>query len=138
MVAIQCASCGQAVSVDVELGDNQPCPVCGNPVGKLPVSHNTGSTALNDLQDGEKPIVFGEYSEAAVASWDDPADPAIEQRVAHLVADEAIIDNAIINDMPPDVRRKYEARRREARRKIASLVTIAILAIALLTAFILY
>lgn len=138
MVAIQCASCGKVVSVDVEDGDNQPCPSCGQSVGKLPISHRAGSTALNDLQEGEKPIVFGEYSEAAVASWDDPTAPAVEQEVAHLVADEAVIDNAILNDMPPEVRAKYEARRREARKKLASLIAMGILVLGALIAFIVY
>ena len=136
MVAIQCASCGQVVSVEVEHGDNQPCPSCGSPVGKLPVSHRAGSTALSDLQEGEKPIVFGEYSEAAVASWDDPTEPAVDQQIAHLVANEALVDNAVLNEMPPDVRAKYEARQREARRKIMGIVVVAVLILVGLIAFI--
>ena len=138
MVAIQCVACGQSVSVDASLGDNQPCPQCSQPVGKLPFAGGGGSTALSDLAAGEKPIVFGEYSEAAVAAWDDPMEPAAEEQVAHLVAEEALIDNAIINDMPPEVRAKYEARRREARKKIAGMVFVAILVVGALVAFILY
>tara|TARA_R110001592_G_scaffold264746_1_gene530207 strand:- start:858 stop:1226 length:369 start_codon:yes stop_codon:yes gene_type:complete len=112
----------------VGLGDNQPCPSCGQSVGKLPISSGGVSTALDDLSAGEKPVVFGAYSEAAVASWDDPTEPAADQQVANLIANEALIDNAIINDMPPEVRAKYEARQREARKKILGLA-IAVLVI---------
>jgi len=138
MLAIQCAACGKSVSVDVGAGDNQPCPLCGGPVGKLPIAGGGPSTALSDLQEGERPIVFGEYSEAAVASWDDPTEPAADQQVAQLVANEALIDNAIINEMPPEVRRKYEANRREARRKLLGLIAAGLAVAAALTAFILY
>ena len=138
MLAIQCASCGISVSVEVGLGDNQPCPSCGKPVGKLPISGRRESTALNDLTEGEKPVVFGEYSEAAVASWDDPTEPAADAQVADLVAKEALIDNAIINDMPPEVRKKYEARRREARNKLIGIVVVVAVILAVLIAFILY
>lgn len=137
MLAIQCAACGKSVSVDVGLGDNQPCPLCHGPVGRLPIMGG-GSTALSDLDAGEKPVVFGAYSEAAVASWDDPMEPAVDQQVAHLIADEALIDNAILNDMPPDVRRKYEARRREARNKALSIAAVGLLVVAALAAFIIY
>lgn len=138
MLAIQCAACGQSVSVDMGLGDNQPCPQCNQPVGKLPVSGAMASTALNDLEAGEKPVVFGEYGEAAVAAWDDPTEPAEQDQVAHLVADEALIDNAIINDMPPEVRAKYEARRREARRKLIGMGVTALIILVALVAFIMY
>ncbi len=138
MLAIQCAACGQSVSVDVAQGDNQPCPRCGQSVGKLPISGGRVSTALNDLDEGEKPVVFGEYDQAAVASWDDPTEPAAEEQVAHLLADEALIDNAIINDMPPEVRAKVEARRKEARKKLLGMGAVALVVIGALAAFILY
>ena len=138
MLAIQCAACGQSVSVDIGMGDNQPCPQCSQPVGKLPVSGNMASTALNDLEAGERPVVFGEYGEAAVAAWDDPTEPAVDQQVAHLVADEALIDNAIINEIPPEVRAKYEARQREARRKLIGMGVTALIILVALVAFILY
>ncbi len=138
MLAIQCAACGQSISVDIGMGDNQPCPQCGQPVGKLPVSGAMASTALNDLEAGEKPVVFGEYGEAAVAAWDDPTEPAAEQQVAHLVAEEALIDNAIINEIPPEVRAKYEARQREARRKLIGMGVTALIILVALIAFIVY
>ena len=138
MLAIQCVACGQSVLVDAAQGDNQPCPQCGRPVGKLPVSGGGVSTALSDLDEGEKPVVFGEYSEAAVASWDDPTVPAAEEEVAHLLADEALIDNAILNDMPPEVRARYDARRKEVRGKLLRMGFLALLVLGVIVAFVLY
>ena len=138
MLAMQCAACGTAVNIDEQLGSNQPCPVCGSPVGKLPIEERQASTSLDNLNEGVQPVRFGAYSKAAEASWDDPTAPVAEEQVASLVKDETIIDNAVINTVPPEIEARYRARQRENRKKIAGIaVVVAVVAIALV-AFILY
>ncbi len=138
MLAMQCAACGQAVRVDESLGSNQACPACGRPVGKLPIEEGQPSTSLDDLNDGVRPVRFGAYSKAADAAWDDPTAPMAEEEVASLVKDEAIIDNAVINEVPPDVAAKFRARQRENRKKVIGIVAVVALAVIALAAFILY
>lgn len=137
MIAMQCAACGKAVTVDETYGAGQPCPLCGQPVGALALGPRAGSTALNDLQEGGKPIRFGAYSAAAEAAWDDPAEPHVEDQVASLIQNEAIVDNAVLNAVPPDVEARFRARQREARRKLIGIGAIALIAAAALVWFIL-
>ncbi|MBX3175902.1 MAG: hypothetical protein KF886_00935 [Candidatus Hydrogenedentes bacterium] len=137
MIAMQCAACGKSVTVEESLGSGQPCPVCGQPVGALPIGPRAESTALNDLQEGGKPIRFGAYSAAAEAAWDDPAEPHVEEQVASLIQNEAIVDNAVLNAVPPEVEARFKARRREARRKVIGIGAAALIAAAAFLWFVL-
>ena len=149
MLAMQCASCGASITVDEHKGSRQLCPVCGGSVGRLPVA--PVSTALSDLQDGEKPVIFGIYSKAAeenwddpaekstdVAAWDDPFEPRVEEQVKNLVADEAVIDSAVVNVVPAEVQARFKARQREVRKKLIRICAIAAAVLIGLIAFILY
>lgn len=138
MIAMQCATCGEGITVDETQGSGQPCPVCGQSVGKLPIQERAGSTALDDLQGGVAPVRFGAYSKAADAAWDDPMEPRVEEQVAHLVADEAIIDNAIINAVPPEIEARFRAHQREVRKKAIALGVVAVVALLALLAFLVY
>jgi len=136
MLAIQCAACGQGVTVDEQLGSGQPCPSCGEPVGTLPATGRPVSTALDDLSDGMEPIRFGAYSKAADAAWDDPMAPISEEQVADLVKNEAIVDNAVINAIPPEVEAKFRARQRENRKKLIGVVAVAAIILIAIVAFV--
>lgn len=140
MMTIQCGACGRSVRVDEAQGHDQPCPVCGGSVGPLPAA--PVSTALNDLQDGAPPVRFGAYSKAAderwedpaeqsteAASWDDPFEPRVEEQVQRLVKEEAVIDSAVLNAVPPEVEARFRARQRQQR---ARLLKIGVVAAALL------
>ncbi len=149
MIAMQCGACGKSVSVDEHLGHGQRCPLCGGPVGRIPLP--PVSTALSDLQDGELPVRFGAYSKAAeerwedpatpstaAASWDDPFEPRVEEQVERLVVDEAKIDNAVLNVVPPEVEARFRARQRETRKKLVG-IGLAVAAVVLaLIAFVMY
>lgn len=137
MLAIQCAACGRGVTVDEHLGSGQPCPSCGQPVGTLPIEARAASTALDDLSDGMQPIRFGAYSKAADAAWDDPTAPIAEEQVANLVKNEAIVDNAVINAIPPEIEAKFRARQRENQKRIAGLALVAALVLAAIAVFVL-
>src|SRR5690606_19733140 len=126
-------------SVDENKGSRQLCPECGGAVGRLPVA--PVSTALSDLQEGEKPILFGAYSKVAeenwedpaevstkasteAAQWDDPFESRVEDQVKHLVEDEAVIDSAVLNVVPAEVQARFKARQR-AQRKLLIKVCVA-------------
>ena len=149
MIAIQCGACGKSVHVDESLGHGQRCPVCGGAVGKVPVA--PVSTALSDLQEGGAPVRFGAYSKAAeaqwedptvhsteAASWDDPFEPRVEEQVRRLVKEEAVIDSAVLNVVPPEVEAKFRARQREQRRKLVKLGALAVAVLIGLIAFVMY
>ncbi len=138
MLVIQCAACGESVSVDEALGSGQPCPSCGDSVGKLPIREERVSTSLDNLQEGVKPIAFGAYSKAADAAWDDPFDARVEEQVANLVADEALVDNAVVNDVPAEVQARFKARQRAIRKKLIGIGLVVAVIVIGLVAFILY
>lgn len=138
MLVMQCAACGESVSVDESLGSGQACPVCGGSVGKLPVAQGQVSTALDNLQEGVKPVSFGAYSKAADAAWDDPFDAKVEEQVANLVADEALVDNAVVNAVPEEIQARFKARQREARKKLTAIGLVVVVVVIGLTIFILY
>jgi len=149
MIAMQCGACGKSVRVDESLGHGQSCPACGGALGKIPAA--PVSTALSDLHDGGPPIRFGAYSKAAeaqwedpaeqstqAASWDDPFEPRVEDQVRRLVKEEAVIDSAVLNVVPPEVEARFRERQREQRRKLVKLgVLVAAVLIGLL-AFAMY
>lgn len=149
MIAMQCGACGKSVSVDENLGNGQRCPVCGGPVGRIPLP--PVSTALSDLQEGVAPVRFGVYSKAAearwedpaersteTASWDDPFEPRVEEQVQRLVVDEAKIDNAVLNVVPPEIEARFKARQREYRRKLVGLGLAVAAVVLALIAFVMY
>ena len=149
MVAMQCGACGKSVSVDEHLGHEQRCPLCGGPVGRIPLA--PVSTALSDLQDGAAPVRFGAYSKAAearwedpaersteAASWDDPFEPRVEEQVERLVVNEALIDNAVLNVVPPEIEARFKARQREQRKKLMGLGLAVAAAVLALIAFVMY
>ena len=136
MIAMQCGACGKSVSVDEHLGHNQRCPLCGGPVGRIPLP--PVSTALSDLQDGELPVRFGAYSKAAEEKWDDPLEPRVDEQVERRVVDEAKIDNAVLNVVPPEVEARFRARQREARKKLVGLGLVVAVAVIGLIVFVLY
>lgn len=138
MLAIQCAVCGKSVTIDEQLGSGQPCPACGQPIGALPIEERVASTSLDNLNDGVQPVRFGAYSKAADAAWDDPTAPVAEAQVASLVKDEAIIDNAVINAVPPEIEAKFRARRRETQKKLIGIGVAVVVVVVVLVAFILY
>lgn len=138
MMVMQCAACGESVSIDEHLGSGQRCPSCGESVGKLPIREVRVSTALDDLQEGVKPISFGAYSKAADAAWDDPFETRVEEQVANLVADEAVIDNAVVNAVPAEVQARFKARQREVRKKLMWIGLVVVVVVIGLIAFILY
>lgn len=158
MLAMQCAACGQSISVDEKLGSGQPCPACGRSVGRLPVKEPVESTALSDLLDGGRPVAFGAYSKAAEeawedpmdtqarqahqeqinATWDDPMEPQVEEQVARIVANERLVDSAVVNLVPPEVQARFKARQREIRKKLMGIAVVAALILLALVAFILY
>ena len=149
MIAMQCGACGKSVSVDESLGQGQRCPSCGGAVGLIPVA--PVSTALSDLQDGAAPVRFGAYSKVAearwedpiahsteAASWDDPFEPRVEEQVRRLVSEEAVIDSAVLNVVPPEVEARFRARQREQRRKLVKLGVLAVAVLIGLIAFVMY
>lgn len=150
MIAMQCGACGKSVTMDEHLGHNQRCPLCGGSVGRIPIP--PVSTALSDLQDGELPVRFGAYSKAAeerwedpaeapstaAASWDDPFEPRVEEQVERLVVNEAIVDNAVLNVVPPEVEARFRARQREARKKLVGIGLVVAVAVIGLIVFVMY
>ena len=149
MIAMQCGACGKSVSVDENLGHGQACPRCGGSVGRIPLAPI--STALSDLQEGAAPVRFGAYSKVAEAnwqdptesatteaSWDDPFEPRVQEQVERLVVNEAVIDNAVLNTVPPEIEARFKARQREQRKKLLGLgLAIAAVVLALI-AFVMY
>lgn len=149
MIAMQCGACGRSVSLDEHLGHGQRCPLCGESVGRIPLP--PVSTALDDLQDGAAPVRFGAYSKAAeerwddpserstaAASWDDPFEPRVEEQVGRLVKDEAVIDSAVLNVVPPEIEAKFRARQRETRKKLVGLGLVVVAVVIGLVVFIIY
>lgn len=149
MIAMQCGACGKSVNVDESLGHGQRCPSCGAALERLPVA--PVSTALSDLQDGGPPVRFGAYSKAAeaqwedpvehsteAASWDDPFEPRVEDQVRRLVKEEAVIDSAVLNVVPPEVEARFRARQREQRKKLVKLGVLAAVVLIGLIAFAMY
>lgn len=151
MIAIHCGACGKSVNMDESLGHGQRCPHCGGAVGRIPAA--PASTALADLQEGGAPVRFGAYSKAAeaqwedpaspspsteAASWDDPFEPRVEDQVRRLVKEEAVIDSAVLNVVPPEVEAKFRARQREQRRKLVKLGVLAVVVLIGLIAFVMY
>lgn len=149
MMTIQCGACGRSVRVDEGGGHDQPCPACGASVGSHPVA--PVSTALSDLQEGAPPVRFGAYSKAAderwedpaeqsteAASWDDPFEPRVEEQVQRLVKEEAVIDSAVLNAVPPEVEARFRARQRQQRARLIKVGVLAIAALMGLIAFIMY
>lgn len=153
MTAMQCEACGKSVSVDENLGHGQPCPRCGGSVGRIP--QVPVSTALSDLQEGLAPVRFGAYSKVAEtnwkdptesapetstaeASWDDPFEPRVEEQIERLVTNEAVIDNAVLNTVPPEIEARFKARQREQRKKLVGIgLAVAVVVLALI-AFVMY
>jgi hypothetical protein len=149
MVSMQCGECGMSVRLDESVGPARRCPSCGGALEQgadAPVS-----TALSDLQDGEAPVRFGAYSKAAeaqwedpaassteAASWDDPFEPRVEEQVRRLVKEEAVIDSAVLNVVPPEVEARFRARQRERRRKLVTLVVAAAAVLIGLIAYVMF
>jgi hypothetical protein len=135
--------------MDEALRHGQRCPSCGGALGEdigAPVS-----TALSDLRDDGPPARFGAYSKAAeaqwedpaersteAASWDDPFEPRVEVQVQRLVKEEAVIDSAVLNVVPPEVEARFRARKREQRRKLVKLGVVAVVVLMGLIAFAMY
>ncbi len=137
MLEISCPHCGEVLHVPEKYaGQTGRCKHCGGAVAVPPLEGEGGGEDTRERVDNTvAPASFGHYSRAAEERWEDPAaqapaeeEPAVQPPAAGKPA------TFKIEDLPQEVREKYEMRRKQRRRQLIKMGALAgvVLLVALL------
>lgn len=128
MIEISCPHCGEMLHVPEKYaGQAGRCKHCGGAVAVPPLDGEGTSGGTRERVDNTvPPASFGHYSRAAEERWEDPAahasaeeEPAVQAPAAEEPA------TFKLDDLPQEVREKYEMRRKQRRKQLLKIGALA-------------